>query len=88
MECVKIAQAQGLDLHHQNVRGETALHGAASRGADSIVQYFVVEHGARPDEKTKTGLTVLDYALGKNITIQLPVPHDSTVALVRRLGGH
>ncbi len=87
LECVKIALSQGLDLHRQNTRGETALHGAASRGADSIVQYLV-EQGARLDEKTKTGLTVLDYALGKNITQQLPVPHDSTVAVVRQLGGH
>jgi len=86
LECVKIALAQGLDLHHQNARGESALHGAASRGADSIVQYLVAQ-GARLDEKTKTGLTVLDYALGKNITQQLPVPHDSTVAIVRQLGG-
>jgi len=83
---VKIALAQGLDLHHQNTRGESALHGAASRGADSIVQYLVAQ-GARLDEKTKTGLTVLDYALSKNITQQLPVPHDSTVAIVRQLGG-
>jgi len=25
--------------------------------------------------------------MGKNVTIQLPVPHDSTVALIRKLGG-
>jgi hypothetical protein len=29
----------------------------------------------------------LDYALGKSVTSQLPVPHDSTVALIRKLGG-
>ena len=86
LEAVKLALAQGLDLHHKNARGETALHGAAFRGADSIVQYLV-EQGARLDEKTKQGLTALDYAMGKNVTIQLPVPHDSTVALIRKLGG-
>jgi hypothetical protein len=32
-------------------------------------------------------MTILDYALGKAVLFQLPVPHDSTVALVRKLGG-
>jgi hypothetical protein len=63
------------------------LHGAAYRGADTIVRYLA-EQGARLDEKTNSGLTVLDYALGKSVLFQLPVPHDSTVALVRKLGGH
>jgi ankyrin repeat protein len=86
LEAVKLALAQGLDLHRANARGETALHGAAFRGADSIVVYLVAQ-GARLNEKTKPGLTVLDYAMGKSITTQLPVPHESTVALIRKLGG-
>jgi ankyrin repeat protein len=63
-----------------------ALHGAASRGADTIVQ-FLVDRGAKLNEKTKQGLTPIDYALGKNNTAGLPVPHDSTVDLMRKLGG-
>ena len=86
LEAVKLLLAQGLDLQRANTRGETALHGAAYRGADSIVAYLVAQ-GARLDDKTKPGLTVLDYAMGKSITSQLPVPHDSTVALIRKLGG-
>jgi ankyrin repeat protein len=86
LEAVKLLLAQGLDLHRANTRGETALHGAAYRGADSIVEYLVAQ-GARLDEKTKSGLTVLDYAMGKSITIQLPVPHESTVTLIHKLGG-
>jgi ankyrin repeat protein len=86
LEAVKLLLAQGLDLHHANTRGETALHGAAYRGADSVVAYLVAQ-GARLDEKTKPGLTVLDYAMGKSITTQLPVPHESTVALILKLGG-
>jgi ankyrin repeat protein len=85
LEAVKFAVAQGLDLQHKNNRGETALHGAAFRGADSIVRYLV-EQGARMDETTSAGLTTLDYAMGKSVTIQLPVPHDSTVELLRKLG--
>jgi ankyrin repeat protein len=87
LEAVKLALRQGLDLHQKNTKGETALHGAAYRGADSIVAYLA-EQGLPLDEKTKPGLTVLDYALGKAVFGQLPVPHDSTVELVRKLGGH
>ena len=37
--------------------------------------------------KTKQGFTPLDVAMGKAVVAQLPVPHDSTVALLRKLGG-
>jgi ankyrin repeat protein len=86
VEAVKVCLERGMDINEKNLRDETALHGAAGRGADTIVQ-FLVEHGARLDSKTKQGLTPLDYALGKNVLSQLPVPHDSTAALIRKLGG-
>ena len=86
LEAVKVAIGTGLDLNQTNAREESVLHGAAGRGADTIVQYLV-EHGAKLDAKTKSGLTPLDYAMGKNVLGQLPVPHDSTVALIRKLGG-
>jgi hypothetical protein len=45
-----------------------------------------VEHGAKLDAKSKAGFTPLDIALGKD-SFGLPVPHDTTVALLRSLGG-
>ncbi len=86
IDAIKVCLDQGMDLSQANNKGETPLHGAAERGADSIVQ-FLVERGAQLDAKTRQGWTPLDYALGKNITAQLPVPHDSTAALIRKLGG-
>jgi len=86
LEALKVALDTGLDINQANTRGETALHGAALRGADSLVQ-FLVDHGAKLDAKTKQGFTPLDIAIGKNSFGALPVPHDSTVALIRRLGG-
>ena len=86
LEALKVALATGLDVNEGNAKGEMALHGAASRGADTIVQ-FLVDRGAKLNEKTKQGLTPIDYALGKNNTAGLPVPHDSTVDLMRKLGG-
>jgi len=86
LEALKVAIETGLDLKAGNNRGETPLHGAASRGADTIVQ-FLVDRGAALQAKTKQNFTPLDYALGKNVVIQLPVPQESTVALLKKLGG-
>jgi ankyrin repeat protein len=86
LEGLKVAFDTGLDINQANGKGETALHGAALRGADSLVQ-FLVDHGAKLDAKTKQGFTPLDIAMGKNSFAALPVPHDSTVVLLRKLGG-
>lgn len=85
LEALKLCVEQGMDINQANWKGETALHGAASRGADAIVQYLVA-HGAKMDLKTGRGFTPLDIAMGKD-SFGLPVPHDSTVALIRSLGG-
>ena len=42
---------------------------------------------ARNPTRKRSGITPLDFAMGKNVVAQLPVPHDSTVALIRKLGG-
>jgi ankyrin repeat protein len=86
LEALKVGLEAGLDLAQTNTRGETALHGAANRGADAIVQ-FLVERGADLNAKTKQGFTPLDIAMGKAFLAGLPVPKDSTVALLRKLGG-
>lgn len=86
LEALKVAFALSPDINQTNTRGETALHGAALRGADTIVE-FLVAHGAKLDAKSKQGFTPLDVAMGKNSLAALPVPHESTVALIRKLGG-
>ncbi len=86
LEAVKMFVEAGLDLHGANTRGETALHGAADRGADTIVQ-FLADRGAELNGKTKQGFTPLDVAMGKSSLIQLPVPKPTTVSLLRKLGG-
>jgi ankyrin repeat protein len=85
LEALKLCMGQGLDLNQVNGKGETALHGAANRGSDVLVK-FLVENGAKLDSKSKAGFTPLDIAMGKD-SFNLPVPHDSTVALLRSLGG-
>jgi ankyrin repeat protein len=85
LEALKVAMAAGLDINQANARGETPLHGAATRGADTIVQ-FLVEKGANLNALSKQGYTPLDVALGKTSSAQLPVPQESTVAVLRKLG--
>jgi uncharacterized protein len=86
LAALKLAFELKPDVNQANEKGETALHGAASRGADTLVEYLATQ-GANLNAKTKRGLTPLDFAMGKNVTTQLPVPHDSTVALIQKLGG-
>jgi uncharacterized protein len=85
LDAVKLCMDQGLDINQTNAKGETVLHGAANRGSDVLVK-FLVDHGAKLDAKSKPGFTPLDIAMGKD-SFGLPVPHDSTVALIRSLGG-
>ena len=86
LEAVKVALAAGLDLRGTNSRGEGALHGAANRGADTIIQ-FLVDQGMDINALSKQGFTPLDIALGKAVVGQLPVPKESTVELIKKLGG-
>ena len=50
-----------------NWDGATALHGAATRGADEMVEWLV-EKGAPLDARTEKGMTAWDIADGSNIT--------------------
>jgi ankyrin repeat protein len=86
LESVKVLMAAGLDLNQTNTTGENVLHGAALRGADTIVQ-FLIDQGMDVNATSKQGYTPLDVALGKTVVQQLPVPQESTVALLKKLGG-
>jgi ankyrin repeat protein len=63
--------------------GSTALHGAAIRGADSIVR-FLVEHGARVDARNNLGWTPLTIAQGVFVA-NTEKSWPSTIALLREL---
>jgi ankyrin repeat protein len=63
LEAVKICVEQGNDVQGVNYQGWTALHGAAFRGVNLIVDYLV-EQGARLDAKTEQGWTPWSIAYG------------------------
>ena len=83
-EAVTIAAEQGIDVNLANAEGNTALHAAARRGHDRVVEYLVA-HGARMDVKNKAGRTPLALARGHGRG-RNAAPHHSTVELLRRLG--
>jgi ankyrin repeat protein len=94
LEAVKLAVQLGNDVNASadfgksqisdaRWSGSTALHGAAIRGADSVVQYLV-DQGARMDVKNSSGWTPLNMAEGvfvSNTWKEKP----ETAALIRRL---
>jgi uncharacterized protein len=65
----------------------TALHGAAMKGFNAIVE-FLVENGADLHAKDANGRTPLDLAMGRyseNFLRQAAEPHAETVELIERL---
>jgi ankyrin repeat protein/glyoxylase-like metal-dependent hydrolase (beta-lactamase superfamily II) len=84
LEAVKLCVELGADVNASNDSGETALHGAALRGADQIAQYLV-EKGAKLDAKDKRGHTALDIAGGDESRGNPGFPR--TAAVLRQLMG-
>jgi ankyrin repeat protein len=65
LEAVKICVENGNDVNALNMYRETALHGAAYRGANLAVQYLA-DKGAKLDVKDMRGWTALTVANGIN----------------------
>jgi ankyrin repeat protein len=86
LEAVKILwDIGGFDVNARSVSGQTALHGAAFRGATSIVQ-FLVDKGASLDIKDINGRTPLDETAGVLEGAGHP-PRPEAQSLLRRLMG-
>jgi uncharacterized protein len=55
----------GADVNAADSKGDTALHGAAQKGYDKVIE-FLAAQGATIDAKDKQGKTPRDAALGKS----------------------
>jgi len=86
LAAIKLVVEAGADLDAFNINGETAIHRAAARGADSIVAYLA-ERGAKLDMQDRRGRTPLDVALGAGGGRRggPPQVHESTANLLRQL---
>ncbi|MGP0074954.1 MAG: ankyrin repeat domain-containing protein [Bryobacteraceae bacterium] len=87
---IKLCLDAGADVNAVNNQGDTALHGAAQKGFDQVVE-FLADHGAKLDIKDKRGRTPLDAAMGLmgngGFDGSRRDVHESTVALLRKLTG-
>lgn len=85
---IKLYLDAGVDVNTGDNQGDTALHGAAQKGWDQVVQ-FLVDHGAKLDVKDKKGHTPLDAANGLmgngGFDGSRRDVHESTAALLRKL---
>src|SRR3984957_5302246 len=85
---IQLCLDAGADVNAIDNQGDTALHGAAQKGDDQVVQ-FLVDHGAKLDIKDKKGRTPLDAAMGLmgngGFDGTRRDVHESTAALLRKL---
>ena len=97
LEAVKMCLDLGLDPTAADSEGRTALHGAAHKGRNAVVQ-LLVDHGAKLDtrdggsrdtvngELLGHGWLPMDYADGLvRVGVQSAIPHPETAALLRTL---
>ena len=90
LEALKMCVDRGVDLNAFNTAGQTAMHVAAGRGLDPVVQ-FLADNGAKLDRTDKQGRTPLDVALGvgggaaRGNNRGPTGPRESTAALLRQL---
>jgi ankyrin repeat protein len=60
---IRVLLAHGADIDERNPTGETALHGAAGRGAPAVIR-FLVASGADLSARDTTERTPLHVAMG------------------------
>jgi len=82
LDAVKYCLDHGANVNAKDVKGYTALHGAAFRGDNETVKYLI-SAGADIHATTKDGDTVADLANG---LFEHAIPHADTVALLEGLG--
>ena len=84
LEAVKLCLELGGDVNAVNAMGLAAVHGAANRGSDDIIE-LLARNGARLDLKDKEGRTPMTWAEGVFLATNSPVAKPSTMALIRKL---
>lgn len=84
LEAVKLAHSLGNDVNAVNSMGVGAVHGAANRAANEVIEYLAA-NGARLDVPDVQGRTPLDWAAGVFLATHPPVRKPETIELIERL---
>jgi ankyrin repeat protein len=84
IQAVQLCLDLGLDVNATNEMGLQAVHGAANRGSDDIIELLATRGAqlARPD---KEGRTPYVWAQGVFLATNSPIAKPSTMALLDRL---
>jgi ankyrin repeat protein len=85
-EAVKVLVEAGADIHAVNEADFTALHGAAFRGLNEVIEYLV-EIGANIDARDFRGRTAYRMAEGSKQSFQFQ-SWPETAELLKRLGAN
>ena len=91
LEAIRVAFDLGGDVNAVSQAGDTALHGAAALGYNTVVQ-FLADHGADLNIKNKRGQTALAAIAGRRgegataADRASQAPRQTTVDLLRKLG--
>jgi uncharacterized protein len=84
LDAVQLCLELGGDVNAVNAMGLAAVHGAANRGSDDIIE-LLARQGAKLDTKDKEGRTPITWAEGVFLATNSPVAKPSTIALLRQL---
>jgi ankyrin repeat protein len=77
-----LVEEMGADVNQRDHNGYTAMHHAAARGDNELIEYLV-EHGGDVMVVARTGQTTVDMANGP---VQRISPFPATIALLESLG--
>jgi ankyrin repeat protein len=82
---IKMLMAEGVDVNAANDLGQTAMHFAAQKGSEKVIE-FLAESGAKIDAKDKRGKTPLDIASGIGLGGNSEgVPEEEAMAVLKKL---
>ena len=84
LEAVQLCLELGLDVNAVNQMGLAAVHGAANRGSDDVIE-LLARKGARLDLPDKEGRTPRAWAEGVFLATNSPMVKPTTIALLDRL---
>jgi ankyrin repeat protein len=84
IQAVQLCLEHGLDVNAVNEMGLQAVHGAANRGSDDIIE-LLTRHGAELDRPDKEQRTPYVWAQGVFLATNSPVAKPSTMTLIDRL---
>lgn len=84
LETVKLTHSLGNDINGVNSMGVRAIHGAANRGSNAIIEYLAA-NGADLDAKDNEGRTAISWAEGVLTGARAPTRKPDTIALLQEL---